>query len=200
MYNGINVSQTIILASQSKNRKAIMDTLSIPYVIIPSGIDEKSVKAKNVQERVKKIARKKAEKVLNDYPEAIVIAADSYIVSSGKPFEKPETLVEARKMLLSLSGKKCVFYTGVCYVDKHHSIELVTTTAVSIEFRKLTEDEVERYVRTFPVLNWAGGMSPHHPEGAAMIKELNGSLSSFIYGLPIDIIIQCLQKSGVLGK
>ena len=175
-----------------------MDSLGIPYVIIPADIDEKSIRHENPFHQVQRIAKAKAEKISNDYKDAIVIAADSFFVINGKRFEKPQTLVEAKKMLLEEAGKKGEFITGLCYVDKNKNVDFTTSVSVSFQMREFSEEEIDRYIKNFPVLNWAGAISAHHAEGAAKFATVNGSLTAMIYGLPIEHVVTCLKKSGVL--
>lgn len=45
----------IILASQSKTRKLLLNSLGIPFIIIPADIDEKEVKNPNLRVRALEI-------------------------------------------------------------------------------------------------------------------------------------------------
>ena len=69
------MKQRIILASSSKQRKIMMDALSITYEIIPADINERMIRDENFELRAEKIARAKAEKVAEKHKGIIISAA-----------------------------------------------------------------------------------------------------------------------------
>ncbi len=174
-----------------------MDSLEIQYIAIAANIDEKAIRDMNFSVRAEKIARAKAEKILSDYPEAIIIAGDSFPVNNGIAFEKPATIKEAKEMLKQESGGKATLFSGFCYIDKRNKIDFSTTITVDFTLRVFDEKEIEDYVKKFPVLTWSGALFAGHPYGASMIKEIHGPFSAFVYGFPTDLVIEYLQKSGI---
>lgn len=192
--------QRIILASGSANRKMIMDALNVAYEIIPASIDEKLIRDEDLALRAEKIARAKAEDVAGKH-EGIIIAADSFAVHNGKVYEKPETIEEAKQMLREESGNNdSKLYSGVCYIDKKNNIDYSTCIIVEFSTRKFSEEEIEEAVKKYPVLTWSGAFSPTNPFGQTMISKINGSLTGFTHGFPMDVIIPLLEKSGVKIK
>lgn len=187
----------IILASQSPQRKIIFQTLNLPFEVIPSDIDEKVFKAETHKLRAQHIAWAKAEKISQLHPEAIVIAADTFTELNGKAFEKPENLQEAETMLLEQSGQKGVCYTGFAYIDQKNAITYSDTTVTEFMFRHLSDEQIAKYTSSNPVLTWSAAFCPAYPEGIALIAHVSGSLSSFTHGLPIEVLTQQLEKSGV---
>lgn len=187
--------QKIILASGSRQRKLIMDSLGIPYVVIPADIDEKVIRDKDLKLRAEKIARAKAEKVASEN-EGIVIAADTFVSCEGKVLEKPKDLEEAKEMLKLESSNKLIVYTGFCYIDEINKINFSTTSVSILSFRELPEKEINSFVKNNPVLQWAGSFSPLYTYQSSFVKNFNGSLCG-LNGLPTDILIDCLKKSGM---
>lgn len=192
--------QKIILASGSKQRKALMDAVKIPFEVIPSDIDEKAISAPTEGERARMIALAKAQKVSSKYPDAIVIAGDTFTFFNGKAYEKPRDLDEAKVMLREQSGKKGTCYSGCAYLDPKNKIEFSTTAESTFIFREISEAEIEKYVANNPVLTWSAGFCPAYPEGINMIRAIAGSLSSFSHGLPMEVVIPLLEKSGVFNE
>jgi septum formation protein len=189
--------QKIILASGSANRKMLMDALNIPYEIIPANIDEKAIRDENLALRAEKIARAKAESVAQKH-KGIIIAADSFAVHNGKVYERPKTIEEAKQMLKEESGNdNSLFYAGVCYLDKENNINYSTSIVVKFSTRKFSNDEINEIVNKYPVLTWAGAFSPSNIDGLTTISKMNGSLTGMTHGLPMEIIIPLLEKSGV---
>lgn len=192
------MKQKIILASGSKQRKLIMDSLGVDYVVIPADIDEKAIRDENLKLRAEKIARAKAEEVLKGN-EGIIIAADTFVVCEGKMLEKPNSLEEAKEMLQIQIKNKIEVYTGFCYIDKTNGIDFSDTSITSLYFREISEDELNNFVENNPVLQWAGGFCSLYPYQSTFIKRFEGSLTG-VNGLPADLLIDCLNKSGVKIK
>jgi len=187
----------IILASQSPQRKIILQTLGVKFQVIPAQVDEQQVQIKNVIKRAEMIARLKAETVLSLHPNKIVIAADTYSAIKNQVFEKPGSRDQARQMLKNQSGKTAHALTGFCYLDKKNKIDFSTTVDTEFKFRKLSNKEIERYIKNEPVTTWSAAFCPGYPTGAALTAWIRGSLTSFTHGLPIELVAQMLTKSGI---
>lgn len=188
---------SVILASQSPQRKTLFATLGIPFLAVPADIDEKAIHDTDLAKRAEKIAIAKAEKVAQDNPSSIVVAADTYLIHNDRAMEKPESVAEAKSMLQSFSGKELQEVTGVCYLDAKHHIHHSEVVVVSFTFRKLTETEIDTYISQQPVTTWSGAFCPAYPEGAGLIASLQGSFTGFTHGLPIEVIVPLLKKSGI---
>lgn len=190
------MKQQIILASGSKQRKIMMDALGIPYIVIPADIDEKEIREENLEVRAEKIARAKAEKVAEEN-EGIIISADTFSACDGKVLEKPQSLDEAKDMLKLQAYKTCTLYTGFCYIDKVNKIDYSATAITKYELRKLSDDEINKFVENNPVTEWAAAFSPAYTYQLGFIKYIEGSLTGSTHGLPVELLIPCLEKSGV---
>lgn len=187
--------QRIILASGSKQRKMVMDSLGFKYTIIPADIDEKAIRDKNLSLRVKKIAIAKAKSVAKNN-DGVIIAADTFCTCNGEILEKPRDLTEAKKMLKLQSNKDCFSYTGFCYIDKLNKYTLAKTTVTKYSVRKLSDEEINNFVENNSVLQWSAAFSPAYVYSSTFIKKVNGSPTSITYGLPIEFLVPCLERSG----
>jgi len=190
--------KSIILASQSPQRKMILATLGIPFQVLPSGLDEKQITEPNLKKRAERIALLKALTISGHHPESIVMAADTYGEFNGSAFEKPMDKKEAKKMLTELSGQWFKDYTGFAYLDPLQSIKVTTAVEIKAKFRSLTKAEIDYYVEHNPVTTWSIGFSPAYAAGAALVEAVEGSLTGFTHGLPMELVVSCLQKSHVL--
>lgn len=191
------MQRKIILASQSPQRNNMLKQLRIPFEVVPSYIDEAAITAQTHVERAKQVALAKAKEVQEQYPDAIIIAGDTYVVDGEKEFEKPRSIEEAREMLAYLSGRSVQELTGFAYLDPKQNIEVNTTVVVSFTFRELSKEEIENYVANEPVLTWSAAFCPAYDSGAALIADVQGSLTSFTHGLPIELVTENLKRSGV---
>jgi len=187
----------IILASCSQARKNIITSLNFPYIVMPADINEKSIQDIDPAKRAEKIAIVKAEKIAQT-ENAIIIAADTFCVhEDGTVLEKPKSLQEAKEMLRLQSNSVDFVYSGFCYIDKINNFQFSGTAITKIYLRKFSEEEINNYVDNMPVLTWSGAFYPGIPYGASLIKKVEGSLSSFLYGLPTELLIPQLEKSGI---
>lgn len=185
----------IILASGSAVRKMILDALMIPYVAIPADIDEKAIRDADLKVRAVRLARAKAEAVASAH-DGIVIAGDTFCVLGGRALEKPASLDEAREMLAALSHQRATVLTSLCYLDRERAIDVAEVVEVAFTLRELSQAEIDYYVNAFPVLTWAAAFSPTTPYGASLVASIDGSLTGFVYGLPVDLLIPLLGRSG----
>lgn len=174
----------------------MMDALGIPYVAISADIDEKEIRDENLELRAEKIARAKAEKVASEH-EGIIISADTFSACDEKVLEKPQSLEEAREMLKLQANKVCTLYTGFCYLDKVNKIDYSKTAITKYELRKLSDDEINKFVENNPVMEWSAAFSPAYTYQLGFIKKIEGSLTGSTHGLPVELLIPCLEKSGV---
>lgn len=186
----------IILASNSATRKKLMDSLRIPYEIVPANIDEKAIRDKDLKTQSEKIARAKAEFVVKNN-DGVIIAADTFGSIDGKVLEKPKTIDEASEMLKLQSGKTGIMYTGFCYIDKEHKIDFSSVSEVKYTFRHLFDEEIEKFVHNNPVLSWSAAFAPSDPYQTGFISKIEGSLTALMYGIPSELLIPLLEKSGV---
>ena len=190
------MKQQIILASGSKQRKIMMDALGVKYISIPADIDEKAIRDTNLEVRAEKIARAKAEKVLENNS-GIIISADTFSACDGKVLEKPQSLEEAKEMLKLQANKPCTLYTGFCYIDKVNGINYSKTVITKYTLRKLTDEEIDNFVTNNPVLEWAAAFSPAYTYQLGFIERIEGSLTGSTHGLPVELLIPCFEKSGI---
>ena len=190
----------IILASQSPQRKLLMNSIGVSFEVMPANIDEKAVVENNQKIRAQKIAKVKADYISKKVLNAIIIAADTFTMFNNKAYEKPESLEEAKQMLREQSGQTGYCYSGFAYIDKENDVQVSDVAVTKIVFRELSNVEINKYVAENPVLTWSAGFCPAYPAGANLIATIDGSFTSFTHGLPMEILMPLLEKSGVFNE
>ena len=109
----------IYLASHSKARKKLLESLGLKFKVLPSEIKERrSAKGISYAKLVKLNAQEKAEEAAARIKNGIVIAADTIMVQDGKIFGKPKSLQDAKFMLKKISRKPQLVYTGIAVIKK----------------------------------------------------------------------------------
>ena len=187
----------LILASQSQDRRKILKALNLPFKIVPANIDEAAIRYSDFKKQAEMIARAKAKKVSQLYSKAVIISGDTFVGNHGQILEKPKNLKDARAMLKLQSGAKEQAYTGFCYLDPNKKIDFSTCVVTEVIFRTLTTAEIDGCLKKFPVTTWSAAFSPmYHLYFAGMIAEIRGSFTGFTHGLPMELLIPLLRKSG----
>lgn len=194
----------VILASGSQQRKLLMDSLGIEYQIRPANIDEQAIQNQDASVRAQLVAREKAREIArqwqlqygNEKP-AVIIAADTFGYMDGKMFEKPVDKGEAFRMMSELAGNIAVAITGVCILTTANGEEKIESVETTMKIRELSTTEIERYVSQNEVTKWSGGFSPAYHHGAALFESIDGSLTSFTHGFPMEVIVPALREAGV---
>ena len=133
----------LILASNSPRRKELLSKLPYPFEIIPSGIEENS-SATVPTELVQELASMKAADVFAKHPDCVVLGCDTVVDFNGEIMGKPKDHSDAVRMLKALSGNTHYVHTGVCILSSVGQWLFCDSTEV--HFRKLTDDEIQRYV------------------------------------------------------
>lgn len=142
----------IVLASNSKNRKDLLDMLGFVYEIKKSRKDEIS-NATNPFEYVAELSKTKALDVLEqmDY-KALIIAADTIITMDDKIYEKPKTKDEAKNNLIEMSGRTTTAITGMTIIDMEQDIIITSSDSVDISFKEIPEEDIDWYVENDPYI------------------------------------------------
>lgn len=186
----------MILASASRARKGLLESLGINFEIIPADIDEKAIRhPHHPGEMAAMIAEAKAQKV-ESTNSGIIIAADTFEVIDRIVLEKPKDLAEAREMLERKSRKTVTQVTGFCFMDTDQKFTYVKSYITVASYRNLPSDEIDWYINNFPVLDWSGAFDPIQFYCSSMLDRISGDLSAF-YGLPLNELVDLLRNSGV---
>jgi septum formation protein len=186
----------LILASRSPRRFELLKQVGLDFDIIPSGIEEDYIRGEPPIKHVLRLAEAKALDVGNRYPDRWVIAADTIVYVDHSILGKPRSREEAKKMLRRLSGKEHQVLTGfsVRHLEKGKGDREAVRTVVKV--KKLTQAEMEWYIRTGEPFDKAGGYAIQGM-GSFMIESIRGSYTNVV-GLPICELIQTLSRLGAM--
>ena len=160
-------------------------------ILIPI-VDEKSVLDSNPKRLVIKEAllKNRGARTQFDCDGKVVVSADT-IVYRGKEFTKPRDLQHAVEILTELCGKWHSVYTGVVVYKDGKEIPFAVRSLVRL--KKLSKDEIERYVNTFEPLDKAGAYAIQEN---TVVDKWIGSYTNIV-GLPTERLSKVLRKIGV---
>ena len=189
----------IILASKSKVRKDILSTNGIHCRVVPSNVDEDSVKISLTSDKAspeiisKNLAELKANKVSAKFPNELVIGADSVIDLNGDVISKPNNRNEALEILKSLNGKKHDLISSVCISMGGNMIWNYTDKA-ELFMKKFTLIELEDYLsKISDEALYAYNVYQIEGLGKTLFSEIKGD-NDTIMGLPVKKIKEYLKN------
>lgn len=174
----------IVLGSQSPRRKHLLTELGVDYISRVISTDESFDPQLNRSEIAVYLAQKKGNahrgKIANN---ELIITADTIVCYGDKTLNKPQNFEEAKAMLQMLSGQTHQVYTGVCFttIEKQHTFYEKT----DVTFHKLSETEIEQYIRTAQPFDKAGSYGIQEWMGYAGIQRIEGDFFN-VMGLPLQ--------------
>ena len=185
----------LILASTSKYRRELLTRLKLPFETVAPGVDEVAVKAAGgpAREVVEELARRKAEAVRRLRPSDIVIGSDQAAVLDGEVLDKPGTEANALAQLRSLRGRRHQLITAVA-VAHPGGIERFTDVT-NLTMRRLTDEEITRYVRAEMPLDCAGSYKIEGL-GVTLFEQIETRDHTAIVGLPLAQLSDTLRDLG----
>ena len=163
-------------------------------IVSPATGEEQPPAGASPEETVAAISQAKAREVAAKFPEdMLVVAADTIVWLDGKILGKPHSREEASEMLQLLSGRSHEVYTGITILQGGDCRS--QTECSRVTFRKLTSDEIQRYVRTGEPMDKAGAYAAQG-KGALFVTRIEGDFFN-VMGLPLCLLGEMLKAKGV---
>ena len=180
---------SLILASQSPRRRELLGLFHIPFTVCAADIDESMDPEKSPREEVARVSRAKALAVPR-LPGDVVVAADTIVVCDRRVLGKPRDEADAVRMLTMLSGREHQVMTGLTVLNDQQAV--TCTEVTEIQFRALSPEEIEAYVRTGEPMDKAGAYGIQG--GAALFAQ--GLVGDYynVMGLPVCRLGMILQE------
>jgi septum formation protein len=191
--------RSLILASASPRREALLAQVGLPFRVEPSGVDEECPRGiEDPASFVEQAALAKAEEVGSRVGEGLVLGADTAVVIGSQVLGKPACAAEAHTMLQCLSGATHRVYTGLALVQvaagrvtRRRSAHEMTR----VTMRRLGAREIAAYVATGEPLDKAGAYGIQG-RGALLIEHIEGCYFNVV-GLPLARLADLLGEFGV---
>jgi len=189
----------IILASKSKVRKEILNSNGIICEVVPSNIDEDSVKTSLTKEKAspeiisKNLAQLKANKVSVKFAGKLVIGADSVIDLDGNIISKPKDRTIALNILKLLNNKSHYLISSVC-ISKDGNMIWNYTDKARLTMKNFSSDELEVYLSKLSDENlYAYNVYQIEGIGKELFSKIEGDEDT-IMGLPVKKIKEYLNN------
>ena len=182
----------VVLASQSPRRVSLLRELVPKFRVNPSDATELHDTKMGIRRLCEVNAELKAFPVARQFPDRLVIAADTLVFLDDQALGKPADLDEARSMLRRLSGRIHEVITGVCLVQASVRRMRRFSDTTHVRFRVLEETDIAGYLERVHVLDKAGAYALQE-EGHRIVDVVEGSRANVI-GLPVESLRRELES------
>ncbi len=194
----ISLHESFILASGSEIRNQILSDHGFNFIVQTSKIDEEELKEKykdlSFEERTKKLALAKAEKVSEAYPNRYVLGADQMCVLNNIVLSKPGNEENAVNSLKLLSGETHYQFSGIAICLNGESLWSFCDKA-TLTMKNLSEKEIRSYVKKDEPYQCAGSYK-YESHGSELFSEVKGS-SYTIQGLALTDLLKAFEDLGL---
>jgi septum formation protein len=200
-----STTETVILASASKARAAMLRAAGVEFAIEPAAVDEAVVKREHraaghdALACAIALAEAKARTVAARHPGALVIGADQILVANGEWFDKPADLEEAAVHLRRLRGCEHILATAACVFCGDARLWYGAATP-KLTMRRFGEAFLAGYIAAEgdAVLGSVGAYRIEG-RGTQLFTRIEGDHFA-ILGLPLLELLEFLRGQGILAE
>lgn len=179
----------IILASGSPRRRELLTSIGLKFEIYRPDVDETRISGEEPAEYCRRLAGLKAEAGAKEFPDSLIIAADTIVFVDGRILGKPSGREDALRMLRLLSGREHEVVTGLAVWNS--GILTVKDVHTLVKFRELEESEILGYYETGECDDKAGAYAVQG-KGALLIEGIQGDYYNVV-GLPLCTLGKILR-------
>jgi septum formation protein len=187
---------SLILASTSRYRRALLERLRLPFTVQAPEVDEGALAGEAPAALAGRLALAKAHAVAQQHPQAVVIGSDQVADLDGKAIGKPGTHEAAVQQLRAMRGRTIVFHTAVAVVCAARDFEAQALVPVTVRVRELGDAEIEHYLRTEQPYDCAGS-AKSETLGIALLDAIESDDPTALVGLPLIRTCAMLRAAGI---
>lgn len=189
---------SLVLASSSPRRAALLSKSGLEFDVIPSRLAEKFDAAVTLRELTLWNAIRKGMSVAQTRPDAVVLSADTLVALDDEIIGKPADLHEATEVLQRLSGRTHEVCSSVLVYHQTSGRLVVFHDISHVRFHRLNRTMIKRYFARVDPLDKAGAYAAQGI-GAKIIANIQGSYTNVV-GLPMEKTVPALAKFGIRPK
>jgi septum formation protein len=189
--------RTIVLASTSPYRLKLMRQLELNFHVAAPLYQERMEPGVAPELLVKHQALHKAKSLKDKYPDALIIGSDQVFFDARKRvLGKPGSVEKAITQLQEMQGRQHTFYTGLAVYDSKSDETLVGYDTFSVTLRKLTDEQIRKYVEREDPVDCAGSFKVEGL-GIALMERMDGIDYNSLIGLPLIRLVDMLAEFDV---
>lgn len=184
----------IVLASTSPRRAELLKQIGIEFDLAPGNVQERPHPDEAPADYITRLARAKVMAVAREREAGLIIGADTVVVLDAQLLGKPKDEADAERMLRSLSGRWHAVMTGVALYDVATGQEVADFDKTLVRFARLSNQEIEWYVKTSEPMDKAGAYGIQGL-GGLFVDEIAGNYYNVV-GLPLPLVYRLARRLG----
>jgi septum formation protein len=193
---------TLVLASGSASRKALLTAAGVTFIADPADLDEDALmaelKAQGAETVARRLAEEKALHVSRRHPGAVVLGGDSVIELDGEHLSKCATLNAARALLARMSGRTHLLVSAAA-LARDGVLLWAHASPCHMTVRDLSPQFLDDYIAAEgPAILSSVGCYHFEGRGAQLFDRVDGDYFS-VLGLPLLEVRGALRKESVLA-
>jgi len=190
-----SLQSDLVLASASPRRSELLTGLGFEFECLPSAYHEADTPGLDPEAAARAHALGKAREVAHRRPGALVIGADTIVVTGREILGKPADAGVARRMLAGLSGRAHRVVTGVALARFDPACALLREScecgSTLVRFRDLDEATIETYIASGEPFDKAGAYGIQGL-AAQFVTGIEGCYFN-VMGLPLELLTRMLR-------
>lgn len=185
----------LILASGSPRRQELLRDAGFDFIVHPANVDEEDAPAKILPGPLAELlSSRKADAVSQQFPNDVVIGADTVVAFGDEIIGKPADAEDARRILALLSGTTHLVITGITVRYAARNFVRRRRVISCVQMRALSDEEIDRYVAGKGWEGKAGGYGIQDPD--PFVTRTAGCHTNIV-GLPMDVTRAMLAEAGI---
>ncbi len=192
-------AKTLILASKSTARRAILTGAGVPFTVQVADVDEDALKTPGVDpvDLAEDLARAKALAVSAQRPDALVLGADQTLAFDGGLVSKAPDLEAARARLVAMRGRSHQLHSGAALALGGQVLWSGVDT-VQMRMRDYSDAFLDAYLAAEgSELLACVGSYRLEGMGSQLFAGVEGDYFT-VLGLPLWPVLDQLRKAGVI--
>lgn len=194
--------ETLVLASGSASRKAMLAAAGVTFEAVPAALDERAIEAEMTDSEAAEIAQAlaaaKAAAVSSACPGRWVLGSDSLVEVAGRRFDKPKGRGEAASHLSFFSGKVMTLHSAAA-LARDGRIDWVAGDFARLTVRELSDEFIESYLAVeWPAVGGCVGVFRIEGPGVHLFDRITGDQFT-VLGMPLLPVLAALRERGVLA-
>ena len=189
-------TRSLILGSTSPYRRELLSRLRIPFSVQSPEVDETPLEGERPMQLAQRLALAKAIAVAEKNPNAVVIGSDQVADLNGMSLGKPGNFDRAMAQLRQMSGQTVVFQTALAVVCLDSGFEQTELASVRVQFRVLSDAEIEVYLQREKPYDCAGS-AKSEGLGIALLESIANDDPTALVGLPLIRTCNLLRAAGI---
>ncbi len=194
---------TLILASNSASRRAMLAAAGVAFDVQAADLDERALEAglagTSAADVALALARAKAEAVSAARADALVLGSDSLVEVAGRRFDKPASREEAAAHLRFFSGQTMQLHSAAA-LARAGRIVWSHGEFARLQVRELSGGFIAAYLDTeWPAVSGCVGVFRIEDLGVQLFEHIEGSHFT-VLGMPLLPVLGALRAEAELAS